>query len=110
MPQKKNAVQFWFRKDLVEEIEETMKREGTRMKRTPWIEQELYARCRGQTVHRNEVSTEKLFMTMYALGMMNQKRLEQLLVMVRSGALSSSVPEDKFEIGHEAALDPKNKT
>lgn len=67
-----------------------------------FVDKALTAYCDDKTYADQSVSTEKLFMTMFAMGIIEKKRLDQLISLIRAGTLSAVVPSDRFGIDVQA--------
>jgi hypothetical protein len=96
MPQKKNAVNIWLNRDIVKKIDEKLRAEHLVMNRTECVEQVMLDWAEGRLVRADSISTEKLFVTMLAMGIIDKPRYDQMLSLIRSGTLSAAIPEDKF--------------
>lgn len=110
MPKKKNAKQIWLAEAIYERLREGTVKENFKFGLTAYAERILSEYLDGVLVRKDDVATEKLFLTFFALGLLDQSRLQKILELVRTGELPASVPSDKFLLEIGRASGRMNKT
>ena len=109
MPAKRGSKQFHLSSEVNELIEKAIAEEGWTYGKTKWCERVLRDHATKKCVSASEVATEKLFVTMFGLGLIDEKRLNDVLALLKAGGLPASVPSDKFGIRIEGVRDPKSR-
>jgi hypothetical protein len=109
LPIKKGAKPIYLSASVDVLVQKKMQEDGWAWDKTKFCENVLSDYAAGKLVQAGEVATEKLFLTMFGLGLIDEKRLADVLALIRGGTLPASVQSDKLGIKIESVRDPKNK-
>jgi nitrate reductase NapAB chaperone NapD len=109
VPAKKGSTAVYLSSKVVEAVEKKMAAVEWNFGMTKFCETALLDYAAGKLVSADEVATEKLFLTMFGLGLIDQKRLDAILSLVQSGALPKQIRSDKLGLKIESVRGPKKK-
>lgn len=109
MAHKKGSNTLHIDQEILKAIDKKMQQEGFEWGRTKFCEKVLKGYAEGKMLSVEEVATEKLFLTMFGMGLIDQKKLDDVLALIRAGTLPATVRSDKFGIKVESYRDEEKQ-